>query len=152
MNWKKLLTAVGFAALAVVPIAVTASTASATESMYNCSITALKPEWRPLSNGTKQVRGVATVHCGQARNVSVQIGVREADFGSAYDTYVAPYWLNPVYIAAGSRASFYTSWVHCANTELGNEEVYVLARMSVNGYASAWDSGRNGLNQISMAC
>jgi len=151
MNWKKCLTAVGFATLSIVPVVAAATSASASESANNCIVTALRPEWRPMSDGSKQVRGVATVYCGATRTASVQLGVREADAGTAYDTMVSPNWTGPLVLRGGTRGTFYTTWARCVNTEIGNEEAYVIARVNSSGYTSPWDSGRSAA-QVSLAC
>lgn len=150
MNLRTALIGAVLAGSAITPLVASATPASASEGINNCIVTALRPE-TGFINGARVVRGVTTVYCGYARNVNLQIGVREADSNGAYDTMYAPTWQTPSSIGAGQRVTWKSPWAPCRNTELGNEEVYTLARISVNGYVSNWDSGRDGA-QLSADC
>lgn len=153
MKTKRMIAMAGLLAATAVPF-FAGGTASASESVNGCTITASQPEWQPLSNGTKQVRALAFVHCSGQRSVSVQQQVLEADSGGlgSDDVMVNTTW-GPVTTLQGGRSyAFRTGWGPCKNTEAGNEEAYVRARIIVSGSSpSAWDSGRSGL-QLSIAC
>lgn len=133
-----------------VPLVATASPASATQSKNGCSVTALRPEWQPLSNGTKQVRGLAKVVCSATRTVSTWIGIYEAD-ATSDDTVRAGAWGGAGTMRAGTTYYVRTGWVGCPNTEVGNEEVYTKAAIAVNSQVSTIDSGRSSY-QLSIAC
>lgn len=133
-----------------VPLLASPSPASATQSKNGCSVTAIRPEWQPLSNGSKQVRGVAKVLCSANRTVNTWVGIYEAD-ATSDDTVRAGAWQGAGTMRAGTTYYVRTGWVRCPNTEVGNEEVYTKAAINVNSQVSNTDSGRSSY-QLSIAC